>query len=211
MDVDSGEDSEDDFNATLQTPRSQRNPMRKLTSMTSNSSMGSSSTKLSTANRGSTLWTDNSSDSDSASSDESSAAGQKRSSTVQGGRDSQGTASASSRQVARQASTPSTSESLDEETPFDNSSDTKRRRVTAVPVRKPAAPLPRVSVNDATVRGRGRGRGQIPTRTSSRIANSSTQAPGMAPTHSSSSQTTIGGSRGRGAPVTRDRTVRGRA
>lgn len=224
MDVDSEEDS-DSFNVSLQTPRRHRNadfPTRRpqLNSMASNSSMASSSTKLSTVDRGSALWTDDSSNSDSESlSDESSAIGHKRSSMTQGGRDTQGTIRPSSRQVAqaiqlpRQASTTSTSESLDEGKPaFDSSSDTKRRRVTALPVRKPAAPAPRPPTNDATIRGRGRGRGQVPARPSARTTNSSSHAPGLASAHSNSSQTTIGGTRpGRGAPPARERTVRGRA
>ncbi|KAF7975635.1 hypothetical protein HWV62_9077 [Athelia sp. TMB] len=224
MDVDSVDDSDDDFNVTLQTPLHQRNatypvPRNQLRMMASDSSMASSIGKLSTVDRGSAIYTDESSDSDSGSiTDESSVVGHKRSATIQGGRDAQGTIKASSRQIPqaiqlpRQASSTSASESLDDKAVFDNSSDTKRRRVTA-PARKPTDAPTRASTNDATVRGRTRGRGQPPTgptRASTRLAT--VQAPGLAAAHSNSSQTTIGGGRlGRGAAVTRERTVRGRA
>lgn len=225
MDVDSQEDSEDDFNVTLQTPRRHRNgtfPMSQsqLRSMTSDSSIASSTGKLSTVDRGSTLFTDNSSDSDSDSpSDESVAVGHKRSATIQGGRDSQATIRASSRmpvpqaiQLPRQASTTSTSESPDDDKAALNSnSDTKRRRVT-VPARKPADVSTRSSANDATVRGRGRGRGQLPTASTRASSRLGPQAPGLASAHSNSSQTTVGGGKpGRGTGVTRERTLRGRA
>lgn len=224
MDVDSVDDSDDDFNATLQTPLHQRHATypisrNQLKSMASDSSMASSNGKLSTVDRGSAIYTDESSDSDSGSiTDESSAVGHKRSATIQGGRDAHGTIKASSRQVPqaiqlpRQASSTSASESLDDDkAAFDNSSDTKRRRVMA-PARKPADAPTRASVNDATIRGRTRGRGQpptAPTRASTRLAVG--HAPGLAAAHSNSSQTTIGGTKlGRGAAVTRGM-VRSRA
>lgn len=86
MNVDSEDaTSEDDFDATLQTPRRQRNgtfPIRRmpLSSMPSDSSI-SSSAKLSTADRGSTLRSRSSSESSSPSlsDDSSSVVGQKRS------------------------------------------------------------------------------------------------------------------------------------